>query len=66
MAANLAIDPALLEQALEIGGLRTKKQTVTVALQEFVARRERAQIVDLFGTVECDSDFDYKASRSTR
>lgn len=66
MATNLAIDPALLDAAVRVGGLPTKKQTVTVALQEFIARRNRARIVDLFGSLEGDDSFDYKASRQAR
>lgn len=66
MATNLAIDPALLDAAFEVGGMPTKKQTVTVALEEFIARRNRAKIVDLFGTVEWDDSFDYKAARRAR
>ncbi len=66
MATNLAIDPALLDAAFEVGGMPTKKQTVTVALQEFIARRNRAKIVDLFGTMEWDDSFDYKVARRAR
>lgn len=66
MATNLAIDPELLERALRIGGEGTKKATVTTALQEYVARRERARIVETFGTLDWDPDYDYKAARSTR
>jgi Arc/MetJ family transcription regulator len=64
MATNLAIDPALLDQALAVGGLPTKKETVTTALREFIARREQRQLRDLFGTLEWDHGFDYKAQRS--
>ena len=42
MATNLAIDPELLNKALEVGGEKTKKATVNRALQEFIARREMA------------------------
>ncbi|MGE0363320.1 MAG: type II toxin-antitoxin system VapB family antitoxin, partial [Vicinamibacterales bacterium] len=35
MATNLALDDALLEEALRIGGKTTKKDTVTEALQEY-------------------------------
>jgi Arc/MetJ family transcription regulator len=64
MATNLAIDPDLLERALEVSGERTKKAAVTRALQEFIARREQARILDLFGSVEIDPAYDYKAERS--
>ena len=64
MATNLAIDPELLEHAFRVSGERTKKATVTVALQEFIARREQAAILDLFGTLDWDEGFDYKAERT--
>lgn len=66
MATNLAIDPELLERAQAIGGEKTKKATVTVALQEYIARRAQAKVVDSFHTLEWDPDFDYKESRRAR
>jgi len=64
MATNLAIDPQLLERAVEISGERTKKAVVTRALQEFIARREQRRVVDLMGKLEWDDSFNYKAGRS--
>lgn len=64
MATNLAIDPELIERALEISGERTKKAAVTKALQEFIARREQKRLAELFGSLEWDADYDYKADRS--
>jgi Arc/MetJ family transcription regulator len=64
MATNLAIDPALIDRALEISGEKTKKAAVTLALQEFIARREQRNLLDLVGTLDWDDSFDYKAERS--
>jgi len=64
MATNLAIDPELLEAALEVSGEKTKKAAVTRALREFVARRKQKRIAELFGSLEWDPDYDYKAERS--
>lgn len=64
VATNLAINPDLLDRALQVGGERTKKATVTRALEEFIARREQARLIDLFGTVEWDDTYDYRAERS--
>jgi len=64
MATNLAIDPALLERAVEVSGERTKKAVVTKALQEFIARREQRRVLELLGKLEWDRSFDYKAERS--
>jgi Arc/MetJ family transcription regulator len=64
MATNLSIDPELLERALKVGGERTKKATVTKALQEYVARRRQKRLLDLMGKLEWDSSYDYKAERT--
>ena len=63
MATNLAIDDRLLEEAQKIGGQRTKKATVTEALQEYIQHRKQAKILALFGTVEFDPKYDYKKQR---
>jgi post-segregation antitoxin (ccd killing protein) len=39
MTTNLALDPQLLDRALKISGQKTKKATVTLALEEFIAKR---------------------------
>ena len=64
MATNLAIDSELLDEALRVGGHRTKKATVNEALEEYVRRRNQREVLELFGTVEYDDDYDYKAQRS--
>jgi Arc/MetJ family transcription regulator len=61
---NLAIDDELLEEALRVGGHRTKKATVTEALQEYIQRRKQAEILDLFGQIDYDPEYDYKKQRS--
>lgn len=63
MATNLAIDDHLLEEAQKIGGQRTKKATVTEALEEYIQRRKQAAIVSLFGTIDFDPKYDYKKQR---
>ena len=64
MATNLAIDMRLLEEARELARLRTKKDTVNLALKEFVNRRKQLEITKLFGTMDPDPDYDYKKARS--
>ncbi len=64
MATNLAIDPQLLDRALEVSGEKTKKAAVTMALKEFIARREQKRLLELFGNLDWDSDYDYKEERS--
>jgi hypothetical protein len=66
MATNLAIDPDLLDRALEVSGERTKKAAVTMALQEFIARRQQKRVLDLMGKLDWDESYDYKAERSRK
>ena len=64
MATNLALDDALIEEARQLGGLRTKKDVVTQAMQEYVQRRKQLKLLDLFGAVEYEDDYDPKAQRA--
>ena len=64
MATNLSIDPKLIERALKVSGEKTKKAAVTKALEEFIHRRDQKRILELFGKLEWDDSFDYKAERS--
>lgn len=66
MATNLALDPELLDQVLQLSGEQTKKAAVTLALREFIARREQRKIVELFGTLDWDASYDHKSERSRR
>ena len=64
MATNLAIDDRLLTKALEIGGYKSKRDTVNAALDEFIKRRKAKELIDIFGTIEYDASYDYKKMRS--
>jgi len=64
MATNLAIDDKLLNEALEISGMKTKKDTVNLALKEFVDRRKQLEIIKLFGKMDPDPNYDYKKGRT--
>ncbi len=64
MATNLALDPDLLDRVVAVSGQPTKKAAVTLALKEFIAKREQKRLADLFGKLEWDSTYDYKSERS--
>ncbi len=66
MATNLAINQNLLEEAKKIGGKKTKKDTVNEALLEYIQRRKQKKIISLFGRVEYNKDYNYKAERSRK
>jgi len=64
MTTSLSIDTQLLGDALKIGGLKTEKDTIDLALEEFIQRRKAADILTLFGTIDYDADYDYKEARN--
>lgn len=63
MATNLNIDPGLLNEALKVGGQKTKKETVNQALREFIERRKQEEIVSQFGSIIYETGYDYKKYR---
>ncbi len=63
MPTNLAIDDRLIAEAQKLGHHRTKKDTVTAALDEYIQRRKQQGILSLFGTIEYDPAYDYKRER---
>lgn len=64
MATNLAINDQLLTNALEIGGFHSKKDTVNAALEEFIQRRKSEDVINLFGQIEFEENYDYKKMRT--
>lgn len=63
MATNLAIDDKLINEARRIGKHKTKKEAVTAALDEYIRHRRQLEILDHFGTIDFDPDYDYKKMR---
>ncbi|MDH5563035.1 MAG: type II toxin-antitoxin system VapB family antitoxin [Nitrospirota bacterium] len=66
MPTNLAIEDALLKKALKAGGFRTKKETVTKALEEFIQRRQQRKILRAMGSIEFREEWNYKVDRQDR
>lgn len=56
-------DKKLVEEAQNMGHHKDEAETVIAALQEYVERRKREQILTLFGSIEYDSAYDYKVQR---
>ena len=63
MATNLAIDDKLIIKAQKIGHHKTKKEAVTTALKEYIAHKKQLEVIDLFGSMEFNKNFDYKKAR---
>ena len=60
------MDEPLLSKAMRLGGIKTKKEAVNQALFEYVQRREQLRVLDFFGKVDSDPEFDYKKQRKVQ
>lgn len=63
MRTNIVIDDKLMEQAMRVSGLTTKKQVVDRALVEFVQRHTRKDLKELQGRIQFADNYDYKTMR---
>jgi Arc/MetJ family transcription regulator len=52
MRTTLAIDERLLEEVKNLSGVKTKKEAVEKALEEFVRRRKAKGLIDLEGKID--------------
>lgn len=74
MVTHLENDDLLIDAARNLAGHETQgaemkakvADLVPQALLDAIQKRQQAQIVQLFGTVDYDDDYDYKAARQKR
>jgi Arc/MetJ family transcription regulator len=52
MRTTLAINEELLEEVKTLSGVKTKKEAVEKALEEFVRRRKTKKLLDYEGKIE--------------
>jgi hypothetical protein len=64
MAANLTLDNTLLRTSLEIEELTAKRETASLVLDEFAKKKKRQEMIELFGTIDFDENYDYKKLRA--
>jgi hypothetical protein len=63
MTHSLNLDEALIREALEIDDHQNLEAVIEDALREYIQRRQRRKILDLFGTIDYDDTYHYKAQR---
>ncbi len=66
MRTNIVLDNKLVEEALKLSGLKTKKEVIHQALLEFVQNRNRRDLRDLQGKLLFDDAYDYKVLREDK
>ncbi|ADR18623.1 type II toxin-antitoxin system VapB family antitoxin [Calditerrivibrio nitroreducens] len=63
MRTNIVIDDKLLEEAMKLSNIKSKKELVNTALREFVENLKRKNIKELKGKIKFKDDYDYKSMR---
>lgn len=66
MPTNLSLDDNLIIETQKISGLPTKKDTVNTALREFIIHHKQEEIIEMFGSVEYEKEYDYKKMRTRK
>lgn len=63
---NIVLDDKLVKRAMKLGGVRTKREAVDIALRNFVQTRSQKNILDLVGKGLIDPDYDVRVARGKR
>lgn len=63
MRTNIDLDDGLIEEALRLTGVKTKKELIHQALKEFVENRRRLNLLNLEGKIEFAEGYDHKRMR---
>jgi Arc/MetJ family transcription regulator len=62
---NIVLDDQLVDEAMRLSGIKTKKAVVDAALRDFVAVRSRKNLMDLKGKIRFADAYDYKQTRES-
>ena len=63
MRTNIVIDDEIMQQAIAISGIKTKRELVDTAIREFISRRLQKNLMELRGEVQFYEGYNYKAMR---
>ena len=63
MRTNIEIDDELIEEAFGLTNVRTKKELVHLALQEFIKAKKKKDLLELSGKIQFHEGYDYKSLR---
>ncbi|GAA6615308.1 type II toxin-antitoxin system VapB family antitoxin [Scytonema sp. NUACC26] len=65
MTINIPINEALIQEALAVGNQENERDVVELALREYIQRHQQLKVIELFGTIDYDTDYNYKQQRSS-
>jgi Arc/MetJ family transcription regulator len=58
------IDDKLIDEALKVSKIKTKREVIQKALEEFVKNRKKLDLKQLKGKIEFAEDYDHKKMRT--
>ena len=64
MRTNILLNDDLINEAMRLTGAGTKRETVDIALREFISRHRQREVLDLAGQNLIDSDYDIRKMRA--
>ena len=64
MATNLNIDIDLLDAAYNVSGMKTKRETVNLALKEFIQHHKQKDLLKFINKVDYIESYNYKKERN--
>lgn len=63
MATNLGLDDKVVEEAVELGRHKSKREAVMAALLEYIRRRQQMRIFELEGKIDYDPRYNHRTAR---
>ena len=64
MRTNVDIDDKLIQEAFRLTKLKTKKEIIHKALEEFIQSRKRLDLKEIKGKIKFARGYDYKKMRT--
>ena len=64
MRTNVVIDDKLIQEALRLSKLKTKKELIHKALEEFIQNRKRLDLREVRGKILFAEGYDHKKMRA--
>lgn len=66
MRTNIELDDELVNEALQLTQVKTKKELVNLALAELIKAKKKKNLLDLAGQIQFRDDFDRNQVRRDR
>jgi Arc/MetJ family transcription regulator len=63
MRTNIVLDDKLVEEAFKLSNVKTKRELIQIALEEYINNRKRKNLMDLKGKIQFADNYDYKSMR---